>query len=162
QELMRRFFPHAESHGFMRDDSDAPLAYHFRRFTSQEVDVFSLSWDKYGRPMFHITFNDAPISGVTVRGVHIAAQGIRPQDPSFPLSLQRRRGPHLRSWFQLRRPFLERIKSWKPEYTPAQVVDAVLSAYPEMEAWWTSGTIGPHVYAPLDRTGGFRSANPTS
>ena len=162
QALKQRFFPHVESRGFDRDESDAPQVLHFRRFISAKIEVFSLRWDKYARPIFHITFNEAPLSGVTVRGVHIAAQNIHPQDPSFPLSLQRSRGPYLRCWFQLRRPLLKRLSTWRTEYTPEEVVDALLNAYPEMEAWWASGLIGPHVYAPLDTLGGFRSMGPTS
>lgn len=155
QELKRRFFPHVESRGFMRDESELPRTIHFRRFTSDKVEVFSLIWDKYGHPRFNIRFNNAPIHGVIVRGSHIPAARIHPQDPSFALALLRKPGPYVRHWWQLKMPLLERIKTWKSEYTPKQVVDSVLMAYPEMEVWWESGVIGPHVYAPLDTKGGY-------
>jgi hypothetical protein len=159
QELKRRFFPLVEARGFVRDESQAPHIITFRRLGTQKVEVFSLAWDKYGRPMFRISFNEAPIAGVTVRGVHIAAIKLNPQDPSFPLSLGRSQGPTLRSWFQLKKPLLERVRTWHRDYSPAHVVDTLLEAYAEMEEWWNSGAIGPHVWAPLNREGGFRTSN---
>lgn len=159
QELKQRFFPYVESRGFLRDESEAPHSLCFRRLKAEKVEVFSIRWEKYGRPSFHISFNDAPIGGVTVRGVHIPALNMHPQDPSFPLALQRKRGPYGRYWWRLQMPLLDRIRKWKAEFTPAQVVDAVLGAYPEMEAWWESRAIGPHVYAPIDAQGGYRLAN---
>jgi hypothetical protein len=156
EELKRRFFPFVADRGFVLDDSCAPRLYTFRRLGPQKMDVFDITWDKHLRPMFVLGFNDAPIGGVTVRGTHIPASHINPQDPSFRLALCRRRGPSTRSWFQLRKPLLERLMTWEAEYGHAQVIDQVLAAYPEMEAWWESGVIGPHIWAPLDAEGGFR------
>jgi hypothetical protein len=158
RELKQRVFSYAESRGFIRDESESPRVIHFRRFTAEKVEVFSISWDKYGHARFNIRFNEAPIHGVIVRGIHIPAARIHPQDPSFALALLRKRGPYLRHWWQLKMPLLERMKTWKCQYTPKQVVDSVLMAYEEMEDWWKSGVIGPHVYAPLDAEGGYRLA----
>ena len=155
-ELRRRFFPLVEADGFVRDDSHSPRAYVFRRFGPEKVDLLMIGWDKYLRPMFHVRFNDAPTGGVMIRGEHFAAARLWPHDPSFPLELCRRPGPTRRSWFRVRKPLLERLLTWKAEWAPSEVIDLLISLYPEMSAWWKSGAVGSHLWAPLGTEGGFR------
>ena len=152
-EIKSRFYPYAEARGFSRDESDAPMAIHFRRLNDTTLHMFCLRWDKSGEPRFSLTFNDAPRSGVTIRGRLIPAESLHPQDPGFPLSLQRVRGPYMRSWFQLKKPLLQRLLSREREYSPSRVVDSLIEWFPEVEAWWQSRLIGPHVYAPLGPSG---------
>jgi hypothetical protein len=126
EEIKRRFYPFVMSHGFTRQKSENPFFTTFVREYQGRTDVFDIQWDHYWRPFFVINFG--------------SKQG------EFIGRLQRRRGGALRNWFSLRRPWFEKLRYGKWNYTPQEVTDELISAFEELEIWWKSGITGPHVY----------------
>jgi len=50
-------------------------------------------------------------------------------------------------WFQLRKPWLEALRSGALSYSPTEAVDQAILAFAELEASWATTVEGPHVYA---------------
>ena len=139
------FYPFAEARGFVRAKSTHPLFAVFRRFDGQKVQVFNVQWDKYGEPRFVVNFGEGPRSGVELWGKHIPGEALEPQDCPESGRLQRRPGASMGCWFQLTKPFLEAARTLEWRYPAAAVVDQLLAAFPEVEAWWQDRRIGPHI-----------------
>jgi hypothetical protein len=143
--LKQRLHPHAQARGFVIDKSNQPNFTAFRRIAGDTVQVFEIQWDKYGKARFVINFGDAPAAGVNRHGAVLLADAVEPFDCKPSLRLQRKRGGAMSCWFQLRRPLLEQIATFKREYTPDEVAEHVLACFPEMEEWWSSRKKGVHV-----------------
>ena len=142
------FYPFAERAGFERLTGGGSVFANFRRSTGELVDVFDIQWDKYSRPYFVINFGQC-----------------RPQeekDCRKPCRLQRKRSGHLGSWFGLRKPFLEALRTGRLTYTPDEVVAQLITWFPEAEAWWATRAEGEHVYAPLLANNSFESRRSAS
>ena len=145
QLVKTRFFPYAEGRGFARARSTHPHFTTFRRFTLDTAQVFNVQWDKYGASRFVVNFGEAPRVGVRLWGRHIAAENLEPQDCPERGRLQRKGGPYLRCWFQLKKPLLEALRTVERRYTAESVVEELLSVFPEVETWWEDRTVGPHL-----------------
>lgn len=145
QLVKARFFPYGEARGFVRARSTHPHFSVFRRFARDRVQVFNVQWDKYGAPRFIVNFGEGPTEGVRLWGRHVAGEALEPQDCPESGRLQRRRGPYLRCWFQLNKPVLEAIRTRERRYAAEAVVDQLLAAFPEVEAWWENRTVGAHL-----------------
>lgn len=143
--VQTRFYPFAESRGFVRAKSTNPLFTVFRRASAQTVQVFDVQWEKYGRPYFVINFGEGASGGVDIRGRHISAAELRPSECSKGGRLQPRNGPFLRHWFRSNRPWLQVIASGKRFYDPDEVVQQLIDLFPELEAWWAEKHEGPHL-----------------
>ena len=134
-----RFHPFAEARGFVRAKSENPLFTQFARSVADEIEAFDIQWDKYHRPRFVINFSERrPGAGKGTSSALQAQQGGG--------RLQRRKGGSQGCWFQLRKPLLEAILSRQWTYNPDEVVETVISVFPEVEAWWVDKTVGPHLY----------------
>jgi hypothetical protein len=144
--LKATFIPHALARGFDMDVRHQPLFTVFRRTVGSVVQVFEIQWEKYGSPRFVLNFGDVPLDGTHISGAPIIPQEIQPHDCRPRLRLQRRRGGSLACWFQLRKPLWLQLVTLRRDYTPAEVVHELLSAYPEMEEWWQSRRTGAHVH----------------
>ena len=59
--------------------------------------------------------------------------------------LQPRRGTSSRSWFRQDSTLVQRLFGRPPLRDPATVVDEAMTLFPELERYWTSGEVGPHV-----------------
>lgn len=130
--VTRRFYPFAETRGFTRIKSGDSLFTTFRKSDGYTAYEFEIQWDKYHRPYFVLNFSipEGAIAPVrTKRG-----------------RLQRKRGGPISCWFNLRKPWLETLRTGQFRYKPDEVVDHLISCFPEIEAWWSNGTEGPHVY----------------
>ena len=146
RELMKeRFYPFAAPRGFVRAKSTHPLFTVFHRRHDQTVQVFDVQWDKYRAPRFVLNFGEGPVQGVEIRGVHVSGDDLEPSHCEVQGRLQRRKGASLRCWFQLRKPIFQAISSGAWHFTPTEVVDQVIQAFPEVEAWWATKAEGPHV-----------------
>ena len=130
--VKRRFYPFAETRGFARIKSSNALFTTFRKCDGDTVYEFEIQWDKYHRPSFVLNFSLPEGSGVVARTKHGR--------------LQRKRGGPMSCWFNLRRPWLEVIRTGRLRYKPDEVVDQLITCFPEIEAWWSNGIEGPHVY----------------
>jgi hypothetical protein len=130
-ELKRRFYPYVKSRGFVKKRStDAHFAEFIRKTDSGE-DVFDIQWDKYWRPYFVLNFKKV---------------GTVEKHWSYRGRLQRKRGGQLSCWFSLSPPFLEKILNFRWQYSTTEVVLELLEAFQELEQWWSTGEIGPHIY----------------
>lgn len=130
--VKQRFYPFAENRGFERVKSGNSLFTTFRKSEGDITYEFEIQWDKYHRPCFVLNFGLPEGANVPAR----TKQG----------RLQRKRGGPLSCWFNLRKPWLEILRTGRLRYTPDEVVDHLISCFPEIEAWWSNGTEGPHVH----------------
>ncbi len=147
RELKRRFWPLLESQGFSRDESDAPMFVFFRRHSSDSTQLLDLQWDKYGSPRFVLHFGQCPANGIEFRGERIPREKMIASWLATSRqggTLQPRRGLSSRAWFRLDPDILMRLKG-KRSRQPAEVVDELLALFPQVEAWWRSGALGPHL-----------------
>jgi hypothetical protein len=51
----------------------------------------------------------------------------------------------MESWYQLRKPIWAKISTFSWRYTPAEVAAQVIADFSEVEAWWATKEIGPHI-----------------
>src|SRR5262249_12660010 len=144
--LKARFYPYAESRGFVRAKTSHPHFTTFRRVDGDTVRVFDVQWDKYSRPMFVLNFGEGPKEGVTLWGTHTGGAELDPLDCAEGGRLQRKKGPSLACWFQLNKPLVEALRTMERHYTPEVVVNHLLDVFPELEEWWERRAIGPHLY----------------
>jgi hypothetical protein len=141
--MKERFYPFAEERGFHRGKASSMFT-PFRRKRGHMVHVFDVQWDKYGAPRFVINFGEAPSNGIQVLGKHISADQLETYHCLIG-RLQRRRGGSMGTWFQLRKPISEAIKTFQWNYRPEEVVDHVITSFSELETWWETKREGPHV-----------------
>jgi hypothetical protein len=132
--VKRRFYPYAESRGFVRARSSHPHFADFRRDRGGKAEVFDVQWDKYGRPAFVVNFGvvEAARTGETAprwKNLYRLVRDAAARD----------------RWFDLRKPWGEALRSLRLRYRPDAVVDQLIARFPEAEAWWTRGAVGPHV-----------------
>jgi len=132
ESVKNRFYPFALERGFVRLQPSSPLVTTFRKVEAGTTYEFEIQWDKYHRPYFVLNFS--------------IPEGVADQGRTKQGRLQRKRGGPLSCWFNLRRPWLEVVRTGRLKYHPDQVVDQLISCFPEVEAWWLDGTEGPHVY----------------
>jgi hypothetical protein len=144
REVKRIFIPFALSRGFILDQKDAPASWAFRRTIEDEVHIFDVQWEKYGRPRFVINFGKCPAAGLSIRGKHFLPEEILPGWVSGG-RLQPKNGAHISCWFRRDKPLLVRLFSSVKRYEPSQVVSQLMELFPEVEAYWVSGVVGPHL-----------------
>jgi hypothetical protein len=130
--VKRRFYPFVEARGFSRIKSTDSLFTTFRKGDAEVAYKFEMQWDKYHRPYFILNFSKPDGAKMPTRTEHGR--------------LQRKRGGSMNCWFNLRRPWLEVLRAGRLSYTPDEVVDQLISCFPEIEEWWSTGTEGAHVY----------------
>jgi len=130
--VKREFYPFALERGFARIKSSNCLYTTFRKTDGGATYEFEIQWDKYHRPYFVLNFS--------------APEGLPMRSRTKYGRRQRKRGGSLGCWFNLRRPWLEALRTGQLRYKPEQVVGQVISCFPELEAWWSEGVEGPHVY----------------
>ena len=140
--VKKRFYPFVERKGFVRGDSSGYFT-EFRRVRAERADVFDIQWDKYWRPLFVLNFRQGPareadgiVDNTDLGGSQLQHTG----------RLQRRRGGTLGCWFGLRRPWRRVLTSGRWAYSPDEVVDELIGAFGELEAWWEDRSEGPHIY----------------
>ena len=121
-EIKRTFVPFAVQRGFVLDQNNAPTFLEFRREAQGTSQYFDIQWEKYGLPRFVVNF------GTKERG-----------------RLQPRTGALTSSWFRQDRPFLQRIFSANKLYPASQIVSELVKLFPELEEYWVSGKVGPHL-----------------
>jgi hypothetical protein len=146
QVLQERFYPFADQQGFVRSKSSHPHFMVFRRQREAVIHVFDVQWDKYHKPRFVINFGAALATSMDAAGTPVPAEHVNPSDCTIVRRLQRQRGGSMGCWFQLRKPWLEVLRSGALSYSPAEAVDQAILAFAEVEAWWATRVEGPHVY----------------
>ncbi len=138
--VKRDFVPFLRDKGFTLDMSDAPRLYRFRKIDSDAALECDVQWEKYGSPRFILNFYKRESKGLTAQG---------------RLAPSQRRT--LAGWFRQDRPWLSRLISSSKLYPPERVVAQLIALFGEVEEYWKSGTIGPHIHllpVPRPRRGG--------
>ena len=145
REIKHRFIPHVVASGFTLDEREAPTFWLFRRQAGPSAQLFSIQWEKYGRPRFRLDFGTCPIEGLDFTGKHVEWSSMHPHWLPDAASLKPGRAIFSRSWFrQDRTPILQLFGA--TALRPAkEVVDELFSLYPEVEAYWASGKVGKHI-----------------
>jgi hypothetical protein len=126
--IKRDFVPFLRDKGFAVDMKDAPRLYTFRKTVSDLVLECNVQWEKYGSPRFILNFSKRGPTGLIASG---------------------RLAPSQRwttaGWFRQDRLWIERLFSFSKFYPAEQVVAQLIALFPEVEEFWKSGTIGPHI-----------------
>lgn len=116
-----------------------------RRSAPNEVHMFEIQWDKYGAPRFVINFGSCPSKGLEIRGeLHPPERvsvGWLPQNGR----LQPKPGTGTGSWFRQDKPFLCRLFTDQKLRPAPDVVHDLMQLFPELEAFWADGSMGPHL-----------------
>ncbi|WP_202845212.1 hypothetical protein [Luteimonas saliphila] len=144
-ELKRAFFPFAESHGFLIDRRDEPTFTTFRRIVAGSLHVFDVQWDKYDRPRFVVNFGICPASGLHLSGKDVPPDQVLAGWTPRGGRLQPRPGASEASWFRQDRPLLARLFLGAALRPAPEVVAQPTRLFPELEAYWSTGTVGKHV-----------------
>jgi hypothetical protein len=103
----------------------------------------NVQWEKYGSPRFILNFSKRGPAGL------IASGRLAPSH-----------GPTTAGWFRQDRLWFERLFSFSKFYPAEQVVGQLIALFGEVEEYWNSQTIGPHIrMLPVPRP---RAAKPSS
>lgn len=155
--LKVRFFPFAQERGFAIDLRRQPQLTTFRRRVDDDVHAFDIQWEKYGAACFVVNYGKSSLKQIPddrrsekfgeIAG--FAADEIGRLYPGVT--------PSKESWFRLDVPLFKRLLLLRTSYRPEAVVDDLERLFPELEAWWETGTLGPHMH----HFGRFRRADPT-
>jgi len=132
--LKKRFYPFAQSSGFVRGKATSMFT-PFERVADGKIQFFEIQWDKGNRPRFVINFGEYPSSEKT--------------DAKQPMAsgrLQRWRGGSYRTWFQISKPWGETLRTFKWSYEPDEVAIHLIECFSELEVWWSSKEEGQHVH----------------
>jgi len=109
------------------------------------VHVCDIKWDKYDRPRFVLSFGKARAAGeVDVIDKPIMSEDIlQSHVPTWGRLTPRCRMTG--SWFRQDRPLIERLVAWSRLRPPEEVISQLMTLFAEVEEFWRSGTIGPHM-----------------
>ena len=143
--LRARVFPYLFARGFAADLRNQPTSTVFRRPVRNRVLVLGVQWEKYGKPRFVVHFGTCPAEGLRFQSGVCCAEDMLPTWCPDSGILQPRRGLSSRSWFRQDSTLVERLLGQPPLRAPDDVVDELIAVLPELEHYWTSGEIGPHV-----------------
>ena len=127
QAIKRDFVPFLHDKGFVAEKQTARI-YPFRKIDSDGVFECSVQWEKYGSPRFKLNFSKRGPEGL------IASGRLAPS-----------KGRWTEGWFRQDRPWLERVFTFSKVYPAERVIAQLIALYPEVEEFWKSGTIGPHI-----------------
>jgi hypothetical protein len=146
REIKRAVIPFLADKGFSTDMRHAPQFFTFRRISSDAVTACDIQWEKYGRPRFVVNFGKCSAEGVLLRGEHISPKDILPYHGIVGGRLRPGTGASTRNWFRQDRRLFESIICWSQFYTPQEVVLKLIGLFPEVEEFWASGRVGPHIH----------------
>jgi hypothetical protein len=127
QAIKRNFVPFLRDKGFGLEKQNVQF-YTFRKVDSDAVHLFDIQWGKYGSPRFVLNFSKCAPKGLITRGRLAPSQ-------------RRTTG----GWFRQDRSWLERLFCFSKLYPAEQVVAQLIALFPEVEDFWKSAKIGPHI-----------------
>jgi hypothetical protein len=130
-----KLYPFLASRGFRRTKSSHSGFVSFVRARSEKTDLLVMQWDKYGRERFVLNLCSLP-------GEH-GLDSVSPFDAEWDARLQpRANSPR---WWQTRKPLFQAVRTLKTRWHPDEVVNQVIFAFHEAEAWWSNAVAGIHV-----------------
>jgi len=137
--IKRDFVPFLRDKGFVSEKQTA-LIYPFCKIDSDVVFECSVQWEKYGSPRFILNFSKRGPEGLIASG-----------------RLAPGKGRWTEGWFRQERPWLQRLVTFSKLYPPEKVVAQLKTLFVEVENYWKSGTVGPHIHLlPVPRRPGTR------
>jgi hypothetical protein len=137
-EVRKTFVPFAEARGFEVMPKRHPLFIEFRRATGKTLELFDVQWDKRHRPQFTVNFGRAKLEEAAAAGQSFCASLAREYGRVHP-------GDELAEWFHLNKTFLQWMTSGRRQYKPSEIVDRLVQLFPEIETFWKTGSVGPHL-----------------
>ena len=143
--LKDEFFPYVETRGFIADTALQPRSTIYRRRAPNVMQMFEVQWEKYGKPRFALHFGTCPLEGLLIHGERHLPESVLPTWCADAGSLQPGRGAGTDSWFRQDATVVQRLLLQPALRQPADVVQELLALFPELERYWTSGEIGPHL-----------------
>jgi hypothetical protein len=153
QAIKRTFVPFLAERGFSPDMRHAPWFLTFRQISAHAVHVCDIQWEKYGRPRFVVNFGKCSAKGVIFLDEHLLPGDIFPANTPVHGRLQPGKSPNTGSWFRQDRPVFRSLFSTMKLYPPDEVVAQLVSLFAEVEEFWRTGTIGPHIrLSPLPKS----------
>ncbi len=144
-EIKRTFVPFVEARGFQMDQRYMPQFLEFRRVVDDELHVFDIQWEKYGSRRFVVNFGKCPSDGVDFHGKQIPPEAVSASHCAAGGRLQPGKGGTTRNWFRQDKPLLKRLFSRQPLRPAQTVIGELIAMFPELEAYWQRGEIGPHL-----------------
>ncbi len=110
-----------------------------RRLKGKNFELVEIQLDKRGSPKFRINFGTVPPEGIDHPIQHVKQSDASVHYLSYFGELYS--WPAFLKWFSVDSAWL----SFNPELKARSVVERVVSLIVEIEAWFESGKIGPHV-----------------
>ena len=146
EELKASLWPFLDRAGFIRGKSTS-LFTPFRRHTTEMVHVCEIQWDKSYRPSFVINFGELTADRFALVPTREVESGWLLNHCDEQLRLKGRRVllGSAGSWYQPSKPLWEAITTLRCKYSPAEVTAGVIDNFSEVEDWWRTKAIGPHV-----------------
>jgi hypothetical protein len=146
-EIRDTFIPFVRAAGFERLAARGNLFMAFRRDAGSVVHVLEVQWDKHRRPRFVINYGTCPSAGIDVGGGHFAPADVCAGWLPDSGRLRPGRGASTRSWFRQDYPLVMQLLR-RARRRPAQdVVAEAVDLFAELETYWASGALGPHMRA---------------
>jgi hypothetical protein len=145
-ELKASLWPFLKGAGFVRDKSTS-LFTPFRRHTTDMIHVCEIQWDKSYRPKFVLNFGEVPVSrlsSIPTRDIE-SGELINHSDHLLRLKSRHVMLGSMGSWYEPGKPLWKKISTLRWNYSPAQVVAMVIDHFEEVEEWWRTKRIGPHI-----------------
>jgi hypothetical protein len=143
--LKATFIPYVVERGFVVDSRNQPHSTEFRRRAGNVVQIFSVQWEKYGAPRFAVHFGTCPAEGLSVNGTMHAPEDTLPTWLPDSGTLQPGRGAAARSWFRQDASLLQRLMGKPAVRSPSAPIDELLALFLEIEEYWSTGKVGPHI-----------------
>jgi hypothetical protein len=144
--IKKTFVPYLRDRGFSVDMRRAPVSLTFRKIDADTVYVCDIQWEDYGIPRFIVNFGKCSSLGVIVLGEKVMPGNIYPECTPESGRLQPGRSRTTAGWFRQDRPFVERLISRSKLRSPEQVLAQLMALFAEVENFWQSGTLGPHLH----------------
>jgi hypothetical protein len=160
RELEQRMLPMLLARGFVRhplsgkerDSAEVLAAFPLgcmKRARDSELEILEIQFDKHDSPRFVINVGKVPPEGISLPWGHFGQNEIGVS--GLPDALRLYSSARWSRWFSL--GWFARNHGGRA----AEVVSEVIALYPEVELWFASGSVGPHM-----RKFGFPAAPPPS
>ncbi len=143
--IKRSFAPEMTRKGFVVDSRDMPQCSTFRCCTADDVRVCDIQWDKRGRPRFVVNFGSCGPKGVICHGQAVEAADVFPSQTPLAGRLGPRSASRGESWFGQDRSWLASLFLQLRFLSAEEVVAELLRLFPEVERYWSTGEVGPHL-----------------
>ena len=146
REIRQRFVPYSETLGFKPDARQGPQFLQFRQVVGEDLHVFDIQWEKYGKQRFVVNFGKGSSNGIEFNGRKLQPNEMGVAHCPIRGRLKPGNGSLTSSWFRQDKHFLQRLFGGEPTFPPQQVVDQLIELFPELLEFFRSGKAGKHMH----------------